>query len=258
MKLRILYFYPQELNLYGDTGNIDCLVYRANQRNINVEVKKITSKDKITRATLKNANIIFMGGGPDSSQKKIYKDLLNNKADYLKEFIENSGVGLFICGGYQLLGEYYKLSDGTNLKGAGIFDIHTEASQNNSSKQKRSIGNIVCKLSDQILNDNVFKNNNYIGDYIVGFENHSGKTFLHKDAQKFGNVVKGFGNNHIDTSEGVLFKNTIGTYLHGPLLPKNPHLADYLISKSLNIEKLTKLNDFIETSAHNSALSIKN
>lgn len=256
MKLNITYFYSKELNLYGDTGNIDCLKYRAKMRDIDVSVKHISVNDKINSSSLKNTDIIFMGGGPDSSQKIIYKDLIDNKSKYIKDFIQNNGAGLFICGAYQLLGEYYMLSDGTTLGGAHIFDIHTKAPT--SKRQKRNIGNIVCKLSDSILNDEVFKNNNYIGDLIVGFENHAGRTFLHKDAKPFATVLKGYGNNQIDNVEGVHYKNSIGTYFHGPLLPKNPHLADYLICKSLKIDKLKKLDDTIETYAHNTALGIKN
>ena len=260
MKLNIVYFYPKDLSLYGDTGNIDILSYRAEKRGIDTNVTTICVNDKINSTTLKNANMIFMGGGPDSWQKNSYKDLIKNKSPYINEFVQKGGMGLFICGSYQLLGHYYKLSDGSIIEGIKIFNLHTEAPENNnlSNNKTRNIGNIVCKLSDQLLNDEYFKNNNYIGNLIVGFENHAGKTYLHKDSISFGTVVKGFGNNFIDKTEGVIYKNSIGTYFHGPLLSKNPHLADYYISKSLKIEKLKKLDDYIETCAHNTALTLQN
>jgi len=202
----------------------------------------------------RNTNIVFMGGGPDSGQKDIYKDLLKNKAPYLQEYIEKGGVGLFICGSYQLLGNYYKTADGTILEGAQIFDLYTEQP---GMGVPRCIGNTVAKLSNSILDDPIFRNNNYIGDYIVGFENHGGRTFLNEKSKPFAHILKGHGNNSEDGYEGLLYNNSIGTYFHGPILAKNPHLADYLIAKSLKLDKLEKLDDYLITSAHNTALKLK-
>lgn len=253
MKLNILYMYPDNLNLYGDNGNIEVLYYRAKNRGINVNINKIGVDDKVSGLDFKQNNIIFMGGGPDSGQKDVYKDLIKNKAPYLNDYIQNGGVGLFICGSYQLLGNYYKLANNQLLNGANIYNLYTEQPTNDLY---RCVGNIVCRLSKSILDDLYFINNNYIGDLIVGFENHAGRTYLTSDSQPFGYVLKGFGNNSYDKLEGIHFNNTIGTYLHGPILAKNPHLTDYLISKSLKIDKLNKLNDVIVTLAHNNCISI--
>jgi len=254
MKLNITYIYPENLNLYGDTGNVEILKYRAQKRDISVNITTIGIKDLINKNTFKNTDIIFMGGGPDSGQKDIYKDLIKNKASYLKDYIENGGCGLFICGSYQLLGNYYRTADGSSLEGAHIFDLYTEQPDDNAP---RCIGNTVAKLSSTILEDPYFKNNNYIGDLIVGFENHGGRTYLAEDSVPFAEIIKGFGNNAQDGYEGIHHKNAIGTYFHGPILSKNPHIADYLISKSLGIEKLQKLDDYLITSAHNTALRLR-
>lgn len=252
MKLNIAYLYPEELNLYGDTGNIEVLVTRSKKRNIEVGIQKVDSKTRIGTNFFKNINIVFMGGGPDSGQKEMYKDLLENKGPYLKEYIENGGVALFICGSYQLMGNYYKSADNTILDGLGIYNIYT---QHFGHKSKRCVGNIVCTLSQEILSDPVFSKNNHIGDSIVGFENHGGMTFLENNMTPLGNVTFGNGNNLEDTSEGVYYKNSIGTYFHGPILSKNPHIADFLIAKSLSIDALETLDDTIINKAHSALIA---
>lgn len=254
MKLNIAYLYQEHLNLYGDTGNVEILKFRADARNISANVLNIGVNDKINSSFFKKINILFMGGGPDAGQKDIYKDLLKNKAPYIKDFIENDGVSLFICGSYQLLGNYYKAEDASVLEGARILDLYTEQP---GKGVQRCIGNTVAKLNDTILNDPVFQNNNYIGDLIVGFENHGGRTFLSERSIPFAQVLKGYGNNGDDFFEGIHYHNSIGTYFHGPILAKNPHLADYLISKSLGLDKLEKLDDYLSTSAHNTALRLR-
>ena len=253
LKLNIAYLYQENLDLYGDTGNIEVLKYRAEQRGIKVTITNIGLDTKVSAHTFKNIDIVFMGGGPDSGQKDIYMDLIKNKGKYIKDYIEKGGVGLFICGSYQLFGKYYKAADGSILEGLTIFPVYTEHYGN---KVTRCIGNVVAELESTVTEDIIFKTNNHIGNYIVGFENHGGRTFLEDIALPFARIIKGNGNNSQDGYEGVIYKNCIGTYFHGPILSKNPHLADYLIAKSLGIEKLTKLDDYIVTAAHNNALKL--
>lgn len=254
MKLSIGYFYSKLLNLYGDTGNVDILVYRAKARGIDTEVVEINPTSSLDTYTMRSLNCVFMGGGPDSSQKIMYQDLLKNKGSYLTEYINNGGVGLYICGSYQLLGKYYKSADGTILDGLNVFDLYTEHFGN---KRPRCIGNVVCDASQQLLGDPVFANNNSVGKTFVGFENHGGRTYLGNGSAPLAKVISGFGNNSEDRTEGVIFKNSIGTYMHGPVLSKNPHLADYLIAKSLGVSQLEKLDDTIVIDAHISAQKLK-
>ena len=140
-KLIIGYLYNKHLNLYGDNGNIEILVSRALARNIETEVKEINIDTKIPEAFVSDINFVFMGGGPDSAQKDVYEDLLQSKGSFIKEYINNGGVGLYVCGSYQLLGRHYKASDGTVLQGLGVFDVYTE---NFGSKKPRCIGNTVA------------------------------------------------------------------------------------------------------------------
>jgi len=245
--LTIGWFYPKELNLYGDRGNVEILVSRAKSRGFSVEILEIDSSTKMSSDYLEKINLVFMGGGPDLAQQQIYKDFLENKGSYLREFLEDGGVGLFICGSYQLLGNYYKSSDGAVLEGLGLLDFYTEHFGSNRS---RSIGNVVVEINKTLLAEPCFKNNNYIGNTLVGFENHGGRTYLSEGLNPLGTTCKKHGNNAKDTTEGVLYKNTVGTYLHGPLLARNPHLADFLIAEGLQILKLPKLDDSVILSAH--------
>lgn len=231
--LRIGYFYPKELNLYGDTGNIEVLTVRAQDRNIGVEVFPIDVNTTLNSQFMESLNVIFMGGGPDAQQKTVYQDLLNVKGAYIKEYIQKDGVGLFICGSYQLLGNYYKSSDGTVLQGLEIFDMYTEHFGN---KKPRCIGNISCTINSNLQHTQL-KNRE-----LHGFENHGGRTYLGKNTQPLATVISGHGNNSEDKTEGALYKNAIGTYLHGPVLARNPDLADYIIAKALDLSELTASN----------------
>lgn len=260
--LRIAYFYPDHLNLYGDNGNIEILAYRAKQRGIDVEIKRYSLEDTLDDTFVENTNILFMGGGPDSSQKSVYKDLLENKAPFVKKYIEGGGVSLLICGSYQLMGKYYKTSDGTMVDGLGIFDLYTE---HPGPSFPRCIGNMRCELNKDGFDMNFFDQENPLGLDLVGFENHGGRTYLGPNIKPFAFVQKGFGNNGNDGTEGAVYKNSIGTYSHGPILSKNPHLADYLIFKGLeksdptikstieNLAKTVKIDDSLVISAHISA-----
>lgn len=248
MKLTIGYFYSSLLNLYGDNGNVEILAYRAKRRNVSVEVLHVGVNTDLSTDLLKKLNIIFIGGGPDAGQKAMYQDLLANKGSFLKDYIESGGVGLYVCGSYQLLGQYYKAADESMLPGLGVFDLYT---QHFGKHKPRCIGNVVAKLNTKITSDPVFSNvKGALGDSIVGFENHGGRTYLGKNLAAFADVVLGHGNNSEDKSEGLFYKNSIGTYFHGPILSKNPHLADFLIAKSLGLEALAPLDDTYIVSAH--------
>lgn len=254
MNLTIGYFYPNLLNLYGDGGNVEILVSRARARNINVNVVKITPTSRVDSDIIRGIDIIFMGGGPDASQKEMYEDLVKNKGPYLKEYIEKGGVGLYICGSYQLLGNYYKSSDGSILNGLGVFDLYTEHFGN---KKPRCIGNVVCEIASELRHDPIFNSVNMVGSTLVGFENHGGRTYLGGKMLSFARVTMGHGNNSEDGTEGVLYNNSIGTYLHGPILARNPHLADYLIAKSLGLESLEELDDSLIIAAHTASTKLK-
>lgn len=230
------YLYGDLMNIYGDTGNIIALKKRGEWRGIKVIVKDISIGDTIKSGDI---DLYFFGGGQDESQIRVSKDLTTtSKGSVIKEDIENGVPLLSICGGYQLLGQYYKPQNGPKLTGLGLFQAYTEAGL------KRMIGNIVV-ISE-------------FGD-LIGFENHSGKTYLKKGALPLGMVQKGFGNNGEDKSEGAIYKNAIGCYMHGSLLPKNPKLADWLLGKAIETKykkkiELEPLDDRIETTAHQKTL----
>ena len=229
MKLTIGHLYPELLNLYGDRGNIISLQKRAQWRGIDAEVIEYNLSDEIDFSKL---DIVFVGGGSDREQLLVCKRLSEIKTQF-KEYVEDNGVVVAICGGYQLLGHYYKLKN-EFIEGLSILDIFTE------SGEGRLISNVVIKT-------NLFERP------VVGFENHGGRTYI-GDCTPLGEVAYGNGNNGTDKGEGVIYKNVIGTYLHGPLFPKNPHLCDYVISKALERKygnvTLEELDDSIELAAN--------
>ena len=234
MKLTIGYLYGDLMNIYGDTGNIIALKKRCEWRGIKVIVKNFSTENIMKQG---DADLFFFGGGQDQQQEVVAKDL-KTKAKVLKIEIERGVPLLSICGGYQLLGEYYKPHNGSKLEGVGLFPAYTLASYD------RMIGNIVI--------ESMFGK-------LVGFENHSGKTHLKKNAIPLGMIKKGFGNNGKDKTEGCIYKNAIGCYMHGSLLPKNPHLADWLLKKALETKygreiKLKSLDDTLESQTHNAAV----
>jgi CobQ-like glutamine amidotransferase family enzyme len=242
------------MNIYGDTGNIICLQKRCEWRGIEVEVKNISIGSKLTE---KECDLFFFGGGQDQAQSGVAKDLKEKSLTLNKEI--NRGVPLLaICGGYQLLGEYYQPFEGGRLPGAGIFPAYTKASND------RMIGNIIIQLSDLSFqtsanSEKADSRQQRAESLLVGFENHSGKTYLKADAQPLGKVIKGFGNNGENKTEGCIYKNAIGCYMHGSLLPKNPLLADWLIQKALEVKykeeiTLKPLNDELENKAHDSTV----
>ncbi len=234
MKLIIGYLYPDLMNIYGDTGNIIALKKRAQWRGIDVVVKKISIGNKLKKG---DVDLFFFGGGQDQSQNTVAADL-PSKSKILRAEIKKGVPLLSICGGYQLLGEYYKPHKGPRLEGVGIFPAYTVASN------ARMIGNIVI--------ESMFGK-------LVGFENHSGKTYLNPGTSSFGMVISGFGNNGEDKIEGSMYQNAIGCYMHGSLLPKNPKLADWLIKKALEVKygkkiELEPLDNTFELQAQQKAI----
>lgn len=210
-RIKILSLYPRELNMYGDTGNLLVLKKRAEWRNIAVEIVSFECGDELS--LIKGTNLIIGGGGQDSGQAAAQTDLLRI-APLLTELIEDDVPALAVCGTFQLFGNCIMSSDGAVTEGIGILNMHT------TSGEKREIGTIVTR-------------NDVFGE-LIGYENHSGRTYLGKGLEPFAQVVSGFGNNGEDGTEGARYRNVIGTYLHGPLLPKNPQVADYLIACALS------------------------
>ena len=238
-QLHICWLYPDLMSTYGDRGNIIVLQKRCEWRGIGVHIDCHGIDSPVSQIT--RADVLFMGGAQDRQQDMVSKDIAGKKTEEIRHKIEKGTPGLFICGAYQFLGKYYKAADGTNIPGLGIFDLYTEHS---GDQKKRLVGNIIVKPELFAQKD----------IHCVGFENHGGRTYLGRKIEPFARVIKGLGNNEIDNTEGAVFKNTIGTYLHGPILPKNPELADWLIQKALEKKYgsemvLEKLDDALELSA---------
>ncbi len=208
MKITIGHLYPDLLNLYGDRGNIQCLMKRCQWRGIEAETIPFELEDEIDFSKL---DIVLLGGGSDREQMLVCEKLKEIQKNF-KAYVENYGVVIAICGGYQLLGNYYKTEQGT-MKGLELVDLYTEQGE----------GRLI---------DNIVLQSDLFDMPIVGFENHGGRTFI-KENKPLGKVLYGAGNDGKSGYEGVVYKNVIGTYLHGPLLPKNPQLADWLISHAL-------------------------
>lgn len=232
-EFNILYLYPDILELYGDFGNIQVLKYRLEKRGIKVNITPYSIGDNAPDFT--KFDLVFSGGGADQEQGILAEDLLKYK-DNIKESVNNGVFFLLICGSYQLFGKYYKGVEGNVIPGLEVFDYYTEALED---RKKRCIGNIVINAT---LNGKETK--------IIGFENHGGQTF--NIDTPLGDVIYGNGNKFGDTKEGFMQKNVIATYLHGPLLSKNPELADYIIKYCLDRKfnediTLQPLNDEFET-----------
>ncbi|MCG0238121.1 MAG: glutamine amidotransferase [Firmicutes bacterium] len=234
-KIRVCNLYPELLNIYGDRGNTIAVVQRARWHGLEVEVTDVTLGDRVD---FRQFDILLIGGGQDREQRLIAEDFARVKGSSLHEAVLDGLVVLAICGGYQLMGRYYQTADGAQLPGLSIFDAWTEAGPT------RMVGNVVVETE-------------LFGEprTLVGFENHSGRTFLGPTARPLGRVLKGHGNNGQDGREGVVYRNAIGTYLHGSLLPKNPHLTDWLLQRALDRRyggevQLGRLDDTIEERAH--------
>ena len=241
LNLKIAHLYAHFLNIYGDRGNIITLMQRARWRQIDVTVTDIGLGEEFDAEQF---DLYFVGGGQDKQQQVIAGDL-QRLSKSLHQSINDGGVILSVCGGYQLLGHYYKPHAGEELKGISLVDAHTVAGN------RRMIGNVVVQRND--------------GTSLVGFENHSGKTFLGTAVAALGKVATGNGNNGDDGFEGIaqtVGKGKVyGTYLHGSLLPKNPLLSDELISLALKRRHgdvpLPPLDDVLEMRAHEAATKFR-
>lgn len=249
--LKIIHLYPELMNIYGDMGNIITLVKRCEWRGIRTQVVGVNLGENLPT----DPDIYFMGGGQDEDQLLVFNDLLSKKRVFVSQL--ESGVPLLaICGAFQLLGNYFLTGSCERIKGIGFLDLETRAQD--AKVKSRCIGNVVAKL-----NSEVFQVDKMPVDTIVGFENHSGQTYLGQGLQPLGFIIRGCGNNVRNETEGCVKQHVIGTYLHGSFLPKNPHIADWLILRALQKKygskvRLEKLGDKEELEAHKAALEIKN
>jgi CobQ-like glutamine amidotransferase family enzyme len=234
-RVKIAWLYGARMNIYGDRGNVIALAQRARWRGIEPEVVEIGLGDPIPD----DVDIFFFGGGQDQEQVAVSKDLQGAKGEALRAAVDGGAAMLAICGGYQLLGHEYRPYDAEPLPGIGLFDVTSEAGP------ERFIGNVVVETDDW--------------GTLVGFENHSGLTWLGADATPLGTIRVGRGNNGKDGTEGARYRNAVGCYLHGALLPKNPNLTDWLLCAGLQRRHesgvtLTTLGDTVEREAHASAV----
>lgn len=251
LKLSICHLYGDLMNTYGDNGNINTIQKRCEWRGISSTVEIISLGDELT----KGYDLYFFGGGQDKTQEVVSLDL-KKKANTLKASVEKGAVLLSICGGYQLLQKYFKTKEGKIIPGIGLFDAYTVGSND------RMIQNLWIDLEENLAKEikemYPTSDNEQMTTDLIGFENHSGKTYLSSKIQPLGTVIKGAGNNGEDKTEGAVYKNAFGCYLHGSLLPKNPHFADLLITKAIERRygkiKLEPLDDTFEWQAHQSAI----
>lgn len=256
LSLTIGWLYPELMSTYGDRGNIMVLTKRCEWRHINVSILPIDFQT--TEDELRECNLIIGGGAQDRQQTIVINDLRMRKGPVLKELFESGIPGLFVCGSPQLLGHFYMNGDGETLNGLGIFDMETKHFGKN---KPRCIGNLIANLHEDVYEKvthmSTFGSQNSkskvldtddtslpklqpttynrqpIPQTIVGFENHGGRTYLGEGVLPFARVIKGYGNNGEDGTEGAIYNNCIATYSHGPFLSKNPHIADWLLSMSL-------------------------
>ena len=238
--LRLGHLYPGEMNIYADRGNIAVLERRLAWRGLSLEVTGIGIGDEVVAG---EHDLYYLGGGQDRDQAVVADDLATTKADALREAVAGGAAGLCVCGGFQLAGHGYTGTDGSRMPGVGILDLDTVAGPT------RLIGNLVieAELDGERRT-------------VVGFENHAGRTRLGPGSTPLGRVVHGHGNNGEDGDEGGVTGHVIGTYLHGPLLPKNPWLADIVIAWALEHRTggpvaLEPLDDAMETAAHQAAVA---
>ncbi len=235
MELKICHMYPDVLNLYGDRGNVMCMRKRLEWRGIDAEVTRLPIGSS---ANLAGFDLVFIGGGQDFEQQVLLDDLHRGKDREILSAVRDGLPFLTICGGYQMMGNYYETYDGVRCDFIGAVDLYTVGSK------KRMIGNYKFQCGTESG-----------GSVVVGFENHSGQTFLGEGVQPLGQVLAGFGNNGEDGTEGVRWLNVFGTYSHGPLLPKNPAFCDQILLTALQRKygtaELAPLDDAAELAAHN-------
>ena len=233
-QLHIGYLYPEQMNMYGDRGNVIAIAQRARWRGLDVHVHEVGIGDPMDPEQM---DLLFGGGGQDREQQLIGKDFEELKGPALAKAVEDGVPMLAVCGTYQLLGKYYLTGEGEKIPGLGVLNVWTEAGT------RRLIGNVVIETE-------LFGG----AQTLVGFENHSGRTFLGEGVSPLGRVLKGGGNDGESGFEGAVYQHLVGTYLHGSLLPKNPWLTDWLIGKALERRygagDLDPLDDAFERAAH--------
>ena len=235
MKVVVGHLYPDYLNIYADRGNMAVLAQRAAWRGIELEYRTITLGEPLRAG---EHDLLYVGGGQDREQALVAPDLAARKPE-LEEALEGGAALLAVCGGYQLLGGFYRDRSGAELPGVGVFDHHTVAGE------RRLIGDVLieCELAPGERRT------------VAGFENHAGRTILDAHAEPLGRVVAGFGNDGESGFEGCRRGRALGTYLHGPLLPRNPWLADWLLAEAIahrtgERPALAPLPDDLEEEAH--------
>ena len=238
MNLRLAYLYPDLMNIYADRGNVDCLRKRCEWRGISIDVLKIGLNCDFDA---RDVDLMFIGGGQDRQQKAASRDLNARVGLLVRKALEREAVLLAVCGGYQLMGKRYVAADGSELEGVGVFDVET---WHPGSRVRRCVGDVVATWQDR---------------FLVGFENHGGRTYIGSDSEPLAQVVSGVGNNGEDGTEGARSGLAFGTYLHGALLPKNPHFADFILELALQRKypgvELELLDNSEEWAAHRVALS---
>ena len=231
MKIRVGHLYPDYLNIYADRGNIAVLAERARARGHELDVRAIGMRDPVPAGEI---DLFYVGGGQDREQALVAGDLVS-KAEALREAVEGDAAFLAVCGGYQLLGRFYRDVAGDEQPGIGLLPLETIAGE------RRMIGDVLLECA-------------WAGRTLAGFENHAGRTLLDDGAEPLGRVVAGFGNTEASGEEGCRYRRAYGTYLHGPLLPRNPWFADRLLSEALahagGPTELAPLPDELELEAH--------
>ena len=226
LELTIGWLYPTLMSTYGDRGNVICLKRRCEWRGYKVQVLSLEQDAGV--ADLRSVDLLVGGGAQDRQQEIIMRDLCGAKAETLREKIELGTPGLFTCGAPQLLGHYYEPAVGQRIQGLGIFDF---VSVHPGPAARRCIGNLVIRVTAARLAQELEVMTGF-PPYLIGFENHGGRTRLGQ-VEPLGQVLQGLGNNGDDGTEGAFYRNAIATYSHGPILPKNPFLADWLIQTAL-------------------------
>jgi CobQ-like glutamine amidotransferase family enzyme len=231
VKIRVGHLYPDYLNIYADRGNIAVLTQRAAARGHELEVRAIGMHDEVPAGEV---DLFYVGGGQDREQALVAHDLAG-KADALRDEVDSGAAFLAVCGGYQLLGRFYRDVAGEEQPGIGLLPLHTVA------EPRRMIGDVLLDCE-------------WAGETLAGFENHAGRTILDDGAEPLGRVVAGFGNDGRSGHEGCRYRRAYGTYLHGPLLPRNPWFADHLLAEALAhagvAPELDALPDELEHQAH--------
>jgi CobQ-like glutamine amidotransferase family enzyme len=247
IELTIGWLYPTLMSTYGDRGNVICLQRRCQWRNISVSILPLDREAEA--AAFARADLIVGGGAQDRQQEIVMRDLKGAKAEAMREKLESGTPGVFTCGSPQLLGHYYEPALGQRIEGLGLLDL---VSKHPGFEAKRCIGNVVFEITASPLAGDLKA---LLGEVpiVIGFENHGGRTYL-GNVEPLGRVIEGYGNNGEDRTEGAFYRNAIATYSHGPLLPKNPFIADWLIQTALQQKyqtpfTLSKLDDSLAEQA---------